>query len=222
MLFLLCIGFCWVKRSEVSVFCYTNGMKYVVGIDEVGRGPVAGPVSVGAFRIQPVQLKLNIKKLKLRDSKKLSKTHREEWFKIIKKWKQEGRCDFAVVSVSAKEIDRIGISQAIRKCVSKCLYKLSANNYDLVLLDGSLKAPIEFRNQKTIIKGDEKEPVISLASIVAKVTRDRYMRNQAKKYPAYGFENHVGYGTRKHYEAIKKKGLTPLHRRTYLKNKNKK
>ncbi len=212
---------------------YTNGMKYVIGIDEVGRGPVAGPVTVCAFRMNQDLLKSRIKnqtrpngsfgrKLKIRDSKKLSRDQREQWFKVIKEWKQKGLCNFSVVSVSAKEIDKIGISPAIRKCVSKCLYTLDAKSYTLILLDGSLKAPIEFKNQKTIIKGDEKEPAISLASIVAKVTRDRYMRNQAKKYSAYGFENHVGYGTRAHYEAINKKGLTPLHRRSFLKNKNKK
>lgn len=199
-------------------------MKHVIGIDEVGRGPVAGPVTVCAFQMKQDLLKSKIKnqKLKIRDSKKLSKTQREQWFKVIKKWKQEDLCDFTVVSISAKEIDRIGISQAIRKCVSKCLYTLDAKPYTLILLDGSLKAPVEFKNQKTIIKGDEKEPAISLASIAAKVTRDTYMRNQAKKYLAYGFETHVGYGTRKHYEAIKKNGLTPLHRRSYLQNKNKK
>jgi ribonuclease HII len=210
-------------------------MKYVIGIDEVGRGPVAGPVTVGAFKLQSTIYKLQIKKaekqlkIKLKDSKKLSRIQREQWFKAIKKWKQEGVCDFTIVSVSAKEIDRIGISPAIKKCISVCLYKLCPSG-DIsrretscsILLDGSLKAPKEFINQKTIIKGDEKELVISLASIVAKVTRDKYMRNQAKKYPVYGFENHVGYGTKKHYTAIQKNGLTPLHRRSFLKNKNKK
>ena len=191
-------------------------MKTVIGIDEVGRGPVAGPVAVGAFKIKT---KLNFKNIKipLRDSKKLSRVQRELWFKQIKVWQKEGKCDFTVTMISAKTIDKIGIAQSIKKALETSLYKLQPKNTDIILLDGGLKAPIEFKNQKTIIKGDEKEPVISLASIAAKVTRDRYMFSQAKKYPKYGFENHVGYGTYAHYIAIKKHGMIDLHRRSFLK-----
>jgi ribonuclease HII len=97
------------------------------------------------------------------------------------------------------------------------LKKLDATIRETILLDGSLYAPKEFKKQKTIIKGDEKEPAIGLASIVAKVTRDRYMLKMAGKHPLYGFENHVGYGTKKHYLAIKKHGMTDIHRKSFLK-----
>ncbi len=203
-------------------------MKTSIGIDEVGRGPVAGPVTVGAMRVKGNRLQGIVKKtekilgIKLRDSKKLSKKNRELWFDEIHKWKKAKLCDFCVTSISAREIDRIGISHAIKKCISVCLQKLVVSSQSpdtiTILLDGGLKAPISFKNQKTIIKGDEKEPIIALASIVAKVTRDRYMLTQSKKYPAYSFETNVGYGTKEQYRAIKKYGLTPLHRKTYLKN----
>lgn len=199
-------------------------MKTSIGIDEVGRGPVAGPVSVGAMQVIGNRLQGIVKNtekilgVRLKDSKKLSRKQRELWFEQIKEWKKKKLCDFIVVSVTAKEIDQIGISKAIRKALKRSLAALRPTKQTPVLLDGGLKAPIEFKNQKTIIKGDEKESVIALASIVAKVTRDRYMIVQAKKYPAYGFETNVGYGTKKQYAAIKKHGLTPLHRKTYLKN----
>lgn len=197
-------------------------MKMSIGIDEVGRGPVAGPVTVGAFQVKKSKIKIKNWETRigipLRDSKKLSKKQRELWFVEIQKWKNEGLCDFAVTSISAREIDRIGISKAIRKALEQSLSALRPQKDDSIFLDGGLKAPISFKNQKTIIKGDEKEPIIALASIVAKVTRDRYMLTQSKKYPAYSFETNVGYGTKEQYRAIKKYGLTPLHRKTYLKN----
>jgi ribonuclease HII len=184
-------------------------MKFVIGIDEVGRGPVAGPTAVAAFRLRS---KL-VSPAPLRDSKKLSREQREVWFKYLK----TADCDFAVTMISAKEIDRIGIAPAIRKAMAACLKKIDAKYSETILLDGSLHAPKEFTKQKTIIKGDEKEPAIGLASIVAKVTRDRYMCAAAKKFPEYGFERHVGYGTRAHYLAIKKHGMCALHRRSFLK-----
>lgn len=198
-------------------------MKTSIGIDEVGRGPVAGPVVVGTMQVKGNRLQGIVKKtekilgIKLKDSKKLSKKQRELWFAEIATWEKQGLCDFCVTSISARDIDKIGISKAIRKALERSLAALRPAKQTLILLDGGLKAPTAFKNQKTIIKGDEKEPVIALASIVAKVTRDRYMTLQAKKYPAYGFETNVGYGTKKQYMAIQKHGLTPLHRKTYLK-----
>ncbi len=192
-------------------------MKAIFGIDEVGRGPVAGPVAVGAFVIKSKKLDLKKVKVPLRDSKKLSREQREIWFAQIKIWQKENLCDFCVTMVSAKMIDKIGIAKAIKQALEKSLYKLNPKNSDIVLLDGGLKAPVQFKNQKTIIKGDEKEQAISLASICAKVTRDKYMFTQAKKFTQYGFENHVGYGTRRHYEALKKYGLIELHRKSFLK-----
>jgi ribonuclease HII len=181
----------------------------VIGIDEVGRGPIAGPVCVAAFQVASLsELAKAVRKIKLplRDSKKLSKYQREAWFVVLKQWKAEGKCDFAISLVHAETIDRIGIAPSIRRALARSLGKLEAKNKHTmknitILLDGGLKAPKEFAKQKTIIKGDEKEQVIALASIVAKVHRDRLMTRLAKKYPNYGFADHVGYGTRAHYKA---------------------
>lgn len=194
-------------------------VKIIVGIDEVGRGPIAGPVAVGAFLIFEKSFLTEVKKyaLPLRDSKQLSKIQREKWFEQIEYWQEEGKCEFCVSMVDAKEIDKHGISRAIKKALAETLDILGCSFDSEVFLDGSLHAPHEFSNQKTIIKGDEKIPVISLASIVAKVTRDRHMAKIAKKYPKYNFDQHVGYGTSAHYSAIKKYGLTPHHRKSFLK-----
>lgn len=197
--------------------------KITIGIDEVGRGPVAGPTCVAAFAMNKnfqstISLFKKQKKLPLRDSKKLTKLQRELWFKQIKIWQKEGKCNFAVSMVSAKIIDTIGISKAIQKALDNALLSLNFSPTSLILLDGGLKAPFKFKNQKTIIKGDEKEIAISLASIVAKVTRDRHMYRMAKKHPVYNFESHVGYGTRAHYKALEIHGLSPIHRRSFLKN----
>lgn len=200
-------------------FCYDISMKFPIGIDEVGRGPIAGPVTVCAFTFyKKVSFPKTLPKLK--DSKKLSVQQRELWFAQIKIWQKEGVADFKVSSVSAAVIDKIGIVPAIQKALNFSLHTLSPKTQNMILLDGGLKAPVEYKKQKTIIKGDEKEQVIALASIVAKVTRDRYMNHMAKKYPEYGFETHVGYGTRRHYEALSLYGVTPLHRRSFLKNRS--
>ena len=193
-------------------------MTRTVGIDEVGRGPIAGPVAVASFcMLRPSVLQKYIAKgARLRDSKKLSKTAREEWYKQVREWQKAGACDFSVVMISAKEIDKVGIAPAIRSALRRSLQKVSPDTRTQVLLDGGLRAPEEYRKQKTIIKGDEKEWSIALASIVAKVTRDRYMYRMAKKYPQYGFESHVGYGTKQHYTALSEHGMCDLHRRSFL------
>ena len=198
---------------------YTTCMKAVIGIDEVGRGPIAGPVAVGAFLVFEEKFFAEAKNfsIPIRDSKQLSRAQREKWFEQIEAWQNEGKCDFCVSMVSAGEIDRHGISKAIKKALAETLENLECDDNYLILLDGALHAPLEFRNQITIIRGDEKEPAISLASIVAKVTRDRQMIKLAERYPQYGFDQHVGYGTEEHYAAIKKYGLTPLHRKSFLK-----
>jgi len=198
-------------------------IKYIVGIDEVGRGPLAGPVAVCAFKM-PVNFE--VKKFgKTKDSKKLSPKKREEIFDMLKKIKStknpifENNIDYLVCYESAQEIDKIGISQAIKNCLKKAITKLRVNPKDcLVLLDGGLKAPLKYKNQKTIIKGDEKERAIAFASIIAKVSRDELMCRLAKKYPKYSFEIHKGYGTKKHCEYIKKNGLCFEHRRCFCKN----
>ncbi len=217
-------------------------IKYKIGIDEVGRGPIAGPVAVCAFLIKDESFLDNQeeKKLpKLKDSKKLSKKQREIWYEFLKSEKEKGNCDFAVSFVSSEMIDKFGIAKCIQKALNESLENVTTPNIPFarsrdvwgqgarpsqlenlaslhILLDGGLKAPEEYINQETFIKGDELHPVISLASIVAKVSRDRLMENFSKKYPGYGFEKHAGYGTKAHYEAIKKHGQTPIHRKSFI------
>lgn len=192
-------------------------IKYNVGIDEVGRGPLAGPVTLCAcmaaadFDIAWF--------LEIKDSKKLSEKKREEWFRKAEAARDAGLLLWVVVSKTAEEIDRLGIAVAIREALSECLKGLGvAPASTNIYLDGSLFAPAPYIHQETIIKGDEKVPLISIASIIAKVTRDRYMNEMNKKYPQYGFDAHKGYGTKIHINAIKKYGPTPLHRRSFLGN----
>lgn len=221
-----------------------DNTKYIIGIDEVGRGPIAGPVAVCAFCCAsdfptcptcPTCGKLP----KLKDSKKLSKKQREVWFQFLKEEKEKGNCDFAVSYVSSENIDQFGIVKCIQKALNESLKKITSPEILFerssdeggrgarpsqkeflasfhIYLDGGLHAPVEYVNQETIIKGDEIYPVISCASIVAKVSRDKVMTDYAKRYPEYGFEKHAGYGTKAHYEAIKKYGQTPIHRRTFI------
>lgn len=190
--------------------------KYVIGVDEVGRGPIAGPVTVCAAMVPRGFVFEKGKGYKPNDSKKLSEKKREEWFLYAK---EHHRIFYATSSVSPAVIDKIGISCATSLAVARSIKKLTSIwRLDLqveVLLDGLLHAPAYYK-QKTIIKGDEKEPIISLASIIAKVTRDKYMTKLAKIYPKYGFENHKGYGTKKHYDCIEKYGISNVHRRSFL------
>jgi len=191
--------------------------QFLIGIDEVGRGPIAGPVAVGAF----VFLHSHAHKLfrGVKESKQLTEQKREEWFSIIEQARKDGHVNFCVTFQSEKIIDTKGLSFAIRNALKTSLAALEVKAAEsLVLLDGGLKAPAEYMNQKTIIKGDEKEKVIALASICAKVLRDRKMNLLAKKHSKYGFEMHKGYGTRKHYSAIKEFGLLAVHRRSFLKS----
>jgi len=196
----------------------TSGkVKYIVGIDEVGRGPLAGPVAVCAFKM-PVGFK-TVGFGPLKDSKKLIPKKREEIFAKLEILKKAKKMDYSVCYESAKRIDKVGISKAIKNCLEKTLKNIKANPTECrVLLDGGLKAPKEFLNQKTIIKGDEKERAIAFASIVAKVSRDALMCKMAKKYPKYSFEIHKGYGTEKHCLAIKRHGISTEHRKCFCRN----
>lgn len=202
--------------GKFSVNDKISSMKYLIGIDEVGRGPIAGPVAVGAFIFLTPDAKKHFRGV--RESKQISEEKREEWYKIIKQKSDENLVNFSVCFQSERVIDKRGISWAIKKCLENCLKNLKANPDEcLILLDGGLKAPPHFKNQKTIIKGDAKETVIALASICAKVERDRKMKKLGKKYPGYGFEVHKGYGTRAHYKAIQQAGLHSVHRRSFCK-----
>lgn len=196
-------------------------VKWVIGIDEVGRGPLAGPVTVAAVAA-PLYLVSGISYLEclhgIRDSKKLSKLQREKWVPVVR-----NNFMVAVSSVSPAVIDRKGITWAARAAVTRCLHKLHTR-YNIrdtkyeILLDGGLCAPVEYKRQKSIIKGDERVPIIAAASIVAKVHRDRYMTRLHKKYPQYRFDRHKGYGTVMHREAIQKHGISVVHRKTFCRN----
>ena len=190
---------------------------FLVGIDEAGRGPLAGPVSVGVV-VMPFNFKPALAKYSVKDSKKLSEKDREIWYKWLIKERRLNKINFATALVSHEVIDKRGIVYAVRLGIKRCLNRLELNpNKCEILLDGSLRAPAKFKNQKTIIKGDETEPIIALASIAAKVRRDRQMTRLAKEYPKYNFEVHKGYGTKAHYAALKKYGPSVIHRLSFLK-----
>jgi len=199
---------------------------WIIGIDEVGRGPLAGPITVAAvaapvssnfqfsisneFSITQFPIFKTIK-----DSKKLSPNQRNVWNKTIRQ-----NFLYSIQSISSGIIDRKGITYAARvavsDCIKKILPKLKIVNCKLkILLDGNLYAPPEYKNQRTIIRGDKTEPLIAAASIVAKVHRDRYMARLHKKYPHYGFDRNKGYGTAYHMESIAKYGLSPVHRQSF-------
>lgn len=190
--------------------------KWVIGVDEVGRGPVAGPVAVCACAVRATDYKKGIWK-GLTDSKKLTAKSRELWYQEALSLKSKNKIYFSVVYRSNVFIDKKGISIAIKECVTRALKNLKLNTKEcLVLLDGSLKAPGEYLKQKTIIKGDQKEKIISFASVIAKVSRDRKMSILARGYPKYDWDKNKGYGTKAHYRAIYANGPTFLHRQTFL------
>ncbi|MEK7553886.1 MAG: ribonuclease HII [Patescibacteria group bacterium] len=190
-------------------------MKFILGVDEAGRGPLAGPVAVGVVAVQDG---FDVAKefSGVKDSKKLSEKRREKLFEMLEARVALGDVHYVVEMESAETIDREGIATAVRRALWRGVNKLAPDSVQVhVLLDGSLKAPPEY-SQETIINGDELIPIISLASIAAKVTRDRLMIELAKKYPVYGFEKHKGYGTALHYEMLKKHGLCDIHRRSFI------
>ncbi len=191
-------------------------MMRIAGIDEAGRGPLAGPVAVGLVAIPEGFNKKFFKGIK--DSKQLSAEDRELWYSLALEAKKRRDLDFHVALVSEKVIDRHGISYALRLGIKRCLTALSVTANSQIFLDGALKAPVEFTHQLTVVRGDEKIPIISLASIVAKVTRDRKMVKLSKKFPQFGFHIHKGYGTRGHVSALRQYGTTELHRLSFLKN----
>ncbi len=192
--------------------------KYLIGIDEAGRGPLAGPVAVG---LVVVKRDFDWKIIPgVRDSKQVSVKNREAIFYRTKQLKKQGLLDYAVTLVSSTVIDKQGISKAVIIGIDKGLKKLAVRPDSVeVKLDGLLRAPKEYLYQETIIKGDAKEKLIGLASILAKVTRDEYMEKLSKRseFLKYSFEIHKGYGTKKHREAIKENGLSKLHRQSFCK-----
>ena len=189
---------------------------HYIGIDEAGRGPLAGPVSVGVVKI-PNNFDWDLIP-DVNDSKKLTPEKRAALYRRAKELKHTGQLDFAVAQVGPSVIDGRGISHAIRLATNRCIARLKLRpEHVTIRLDGSLSAPMQY-DQATIIKGDAIYPEIGLASIIAKETRDAYMKRIARRFSRYEFEVHKGYGTKAHREAIKRFGLSPIHRATYCKN----
>lgn len=189
--------------------------RYVLGVDEAGRGPLAGPVAVGVVRVaEGFDVAKEFPGVK--DSKVLSEKKREALFEMLEARVAQGDARYVVAFEDAFRIDQEGIAVVIRDAVAKSLKTLQPDaRFARVYLDGSLKAPLAYA-QETIIDGDALIPIISLASVAAKVLRDRLLCDLAATYPGYGFEKHKGYGTKSHYEMIAKLGPSPIHRRTYL------
>ena len=183
-----------------------DGFSVVCGIDEAGRGPLAGPVFAAA-----VVLPLDCEIPGLNDSKKLTEKKREELFDII----VEKAISFSVASSSEKEIDDINILNATFLAMNRA-YDGLAMKPDKALIDGNKKPGLPCE-EETVVKGDAKSMSIAAASILAKVSRDRYMLEMAKLYPQYQFEKHKGYGTALHYQMIRENGPSEIHRMTFLK-----
>ena len=184
-----------------------QGYKVVCGCDEAGAGPLAGAVFAAAV-VLPEDYDLPF----LTDSKKLSEKRRDVLFDLIK----EQAVAWAIASVDEKEIDEINILNARMKAMDLAIHSIDPVP-DFALIDGNRNKGISIPN-RMVIKGDSLSASISAASILAKVARDRYMLDMAKKYPEYKFEQHKGYGTKLHYEMLRQYGPSPIHRLTFLKN----
>lgn len=192
-----------------------NMGKLIVGVDEAGRGPIAGPVAMGIV-VAPEDFDFLKIFPGLNDSKKMSEKARENTFATLLAQVEAGQLRYHVALRSAVLIDSEGIVPSVYSGVEEGIRALMPDaSQGRVVLDGSLLAPREYA-QKTIIGGDGIEPAIMLASVAAKVTRDRLMVELAKEYPLYGFEQHKGYGTKAHYEAIRNHGVSKEHRLSFL------
>ncbi len=185
---------------------HAQGKKYVCGVDEVGRGPLAGPVVCAAVIMSEDDFIEGVD-----DSKKLSAKKREKLSELIR----QKAVAYAICRVEPQIIDEINILQATRLCMKNAVESLSVRP-DFVLTDGNMTLDISVP-QRSIVKGDAQCYCIGAASIIAKVERDALMEEYAKIYPQYGFEKNVGYGTAAHIQAIKEFGLTPVHRRSFTK-----
>ena len=186
--------------------CYDEGFEIVCGIDEAGRGPLAGPVCAAAV-VLPRDLEIE----GLNDSKKLSDKRRRVLFDEI----TAQAVTYGIAFATEQEIDEINILQATFLAMRRALAQLSIQP-SIALIDGNCETDFGLP-VRTIVKGDSLSANIAAASILAKVTRDDFMLEQAKLYPEYGFDIHKGYGTKAHYEALRKYGPCPIHRRTFLK-----
>lgn len=190
---------------EIEDGFYSRGVNVICGVDEAGRGPLAGPVCAAAV-ILPKHLQLP----GLTDSKKLSDKKRRELFPLIR----EQALAWGVGFASGAEVDEINILQATFLAMKRAMAQLSLSP-ELALIDGNRETDFGLPVH-TVVKGDSLSANIAAASILAKVSRDDYMLDMARQYPQYGFEIHKGYGTRAHYDALREFGPCPIHRRTFL------
>lgn len=195
-----------VNMWEIENSLYANGFQMICGVDEAGRGPLAGPVCAAAV-ILPAGLEIP----GLTDSKKLTDKKRRELFPIIK----EQAVAYGIGLASHEEIDEINILQATYLAMERALAKLYVKP-DIALIDGN-RAKNFGLPVRTVVKGDSLSANIAAASVLAKVTRDDLMLELAQQYPEYGFEVHKGYGTKAHYEALRQHGASAIHRQTFLK-----
>lgn len=195
---------------EYENLYHSEGFNIVCGVDEAGRGPLAGPVFAAA-----VILPDGLEDIGLNDSKKLTEKKRDALFDIIK----EKAISYSIASASEKEIDEINILNATFLAMKRAVEGLSIKP-DIALIDGN-RTPNTGIKEETIVKGDAKSISIAAASILAKVSRDRYMLELDRQYPEYQFAKHKGYPTALHYEMIKKYGVSPVHRVTFLKTLDK-
>ena len=195
-----------VNMWEIENSFYSEEIRVICGVDEAGRGPLAGPVCAAAV-ILPAHLELP----GLTDSKKLTDKRRRELFPLI----QEQAIAYGIGFATEQEIDEINILQATFLAMQRALDQLSVRP-DLALIDGNREKDFGLP-VKTVVKGDSLSANIAAASILAKVTRDNLMVEMAEKYPQYGFEIHKGYGTKAHYAALREFGASPIHRMSFLK-----
>src|SRR3989344_810916 len=186
---------------------WNQGYLSVAGLDEVGRGPLAGPVVVGIV-IFPPRIEFPHE---LRDSKKFSHLQREKLEPLIR----ENARDFSLAEADNHYIDEFGIMEAISEAIRRAIINLKSPP-EFLLCDAILTKHHHPDQQQAIIRGDEKIATIAAASIIAKVYRDRLMTNYHETYPQYGFDHHKGYGTAQHLSALKQHGMSPLHRKTFL------
>lgn len=191
---------------EIEQSLFDKGYQVICGVDEAGRGPLAGPVCAAAVILPP-----NIQIPGLNDSKKISDKKRRELFPII----QEQAIAYAIGFADHKLIDEINILQATFHAMGQAINQLSVKP-DIALIDGNRERDFGVPVQ-TVVHGDSLSANIAAASVLAKVTRDDLMLEMAEKYPKYGFEVHKGYGTKAHYEALSQYGPCPIHRMTFLK-----
>lgn len=195
-----------VNMWEIEKTHFDQGIQLICGMDEAGRGPLAGPVCAAA-----VILPANVEISGLNDSKKLTDKKRRELFPLIK----EAAVSYGIAFATHEEIDSINILQATYLAMERAIAMLSVKP-ELALIDGNRAKDFGIPVQ-TVVHGDSLSASIAAASILAKVTRDDYMEEMAKQYPQYGFEIHKAYGTKAHYEALRAHGPSPIHRMTFLK-----